>query len=221
MTTNQPIDSYDEIKGLLNKIRKIQQLAKANTYGLLREQTYQGETANDEDPKNPIGVDKAEIPPKYHPTDPNIQVNPESSEKYLSDEGNDIPQEQSGEGEDLAVINNVEVEIHSEDPEDLQLSDEEKGKISQLIDDFRVEVSEIAEFGKLNIYPDSAKLDGKIGDTGVVFTLSTGDDTGLYLSNSSLLKIDDDSLIIITKLRAFEAKFSAAINDLLVSRSTT
>ena len=51
------------------------------------------------------------------------------------------------------------------------------------------------------------------------FTLSTGDDTGLYLSNASLLKIDDKSLDIINKLKRFELKFSNSINDLLVNRS--
>lgn len=189
MTTNKTMDSYDEIKGMLNKVRKIQLLAKPNTYGLIKEQS-----------SNPtaLGVD----------TDSNVE-NP-----YIGTNT-------SSEDKDLSVINNVEVEIHSEDPEDLQISEEEKGKISQLIDDFRSEVSETVEFGKLNIYNDSAKLDGKINDVNLNFTFSTGNDTGLYLSNSSLLKIDDNSLGMINKLRVFESKFSGTINDLLVNRSTT
>jgi hypothetical protein len=205
MTANKPIDSYDEIKGMLTKVRNIQALSKANTSGLIKEQTYQGEVDDN--------------PQKFQSGDPNTQIGQQSTEKYFSDEDKDTSS--TNEGEDLMVINNVEVEIHSEDPEDLQLSDEEKGKISQLIDDFRAEVSEIAEFDKLHIYSDSAKLDGKIGDIGLNFTLSTGDDTGLYLSNPSMLKIDDNSLAIINKLRVFESKYSNIINDLLVTRSTT
>ena len=203
------MDSYDEIKGMLGKVRKIQLLAKINPYGLLKEQAYQGETEEPQDSRGPLTAPygygagtKKPIPRSVNnPT-------PENSEK-------------SAEGEDLMVINNVEVEIHSEDPEDLQLSDEEKNKISQLIDDFRAEVSEIAEFDKLHVYNDNAKLDGRISDIGLNFTLSTGNDTGLYISNASLLKIDDNSLNVINKLRGFEQKFSNSINDLLVNRSTT
>jgi len=121
---------------------------------------------------------------------------------------------------DYAVINDVEIVVHSEDPEDLELNDEEKGKISQLIDDFRTEVIETAEFDKMDIYEASAKLTGTIREFGISFTLSTGDDTGLYI-NTQMAKIDENSLDVIEKLKAYESKYSATINDLLVRRKTT
>jgi hypothetical protein len=124
----------------------------------------------------------------------------------------------SGENQDFTVINNLEVQIHSEDPEDLVLKDDEKDKISQLVDSFRTDVSETGDLNKLHIYPNSAKLDGKIDDAGLSFTLSTGDDNGVYLSNTSLLKIDDNSLAIINKLKVFEVKFSNLLDELLVNR---
>lgn len=145
------------------------------------------------------------------------ELNPEEGIETRPEEQ---PQGGEEEGSDFVVINDVEVVIHSEDPEDLELTDEEKGKISQLIDDFRVEVVETAEFDKLHVYETSAKLDGKIGEIGLQFTLSTGDDTGLYI-NGQMLKIDENSLEIIRKLGAYEIKFSSTINDLLVRRKTT
>jgi len=154
------------------------------------------------------GVIEEQAPP-LPATDPNTDIISEPS------------QGQSGEeGSDFAVINDVEVVIHSEDPEDLDLNDEEKGKISQLIDDFRVEVVETVEFDKLHVYETSAKLDGKIGEVGLAFTLSTGDDTGLYI-NGQMLKIDENSLNVIRKLGQYHLKFSSTINDLLVTRKTT
>ena len=212
MTTNKPMDSYDEIKGMLYRVRKIQMIAEANKYGLIQEQV-----APADDPYHGVKPIKANLPTSGVSREQERQYH---AAKYAKEH----PGEESNsteEGEDLMVINNVEVEIHSEDPEDLQLSDEEKNKISQLIDDFRAEVSEIAEFDKLHVYDDNAKLEGRIGDIGLNFTLSTGNDTGLYVSNTSLLKIDDNSLGIIVKLRGFEQKFSNSINDLLVNRSTT
>ena len=52
-------------------------------------------------------------------------------EQIDSDDNNHLSQNETSEDEDFAVINNVEIEIHSGDPEDMELSDEEKGKISQ------------------------------------------------------------------------------------------
>lgn len=188
MTTDKKTDSYDEIKGMLNKIRKIQSMPK---YGMIQEQLDN----EPQDLKKPIPRSVGTEPQKLNTVDP-------------SKAGNN----------DIAIINNVEVQINSDDPEDLVLQDDEKGQISQLIDDFKTEVSEVAEFDKLNLYPDSAKLDGRIGELGLNFTFSTGDDTGLYLTNTQMLKIDDNSLDTINKLRTFEGKFSNTINDLLANR---
>ena len=129
--------------------------------------------------------------------------------------------ESGEEQEDIAVINDVEVVIHSEDPEDLELKDDEKNNISQLIDEFRTEVSEIVEFDKLHIYEDNAKLEGKISDVNLGFTLSTGNDTGIYLSNTSMMKIDEDTMDMINKLKTFHPKFINTINNLLVHRKST
>lgn len=195
MTINKIPNDYDEIKGLLNKIRRIQESVKQNDYGIIREQNM---VKYDSDEPEVPTHDGQVPPPTAAPSE-----------------------EPSQEQEDIAVINDVEIQIHSEDPEDLELSEEEKKQISQLIDDFRTEVSEITEFDKFHIYNDSAKLDGKISDIDLSFTISTGDDTGLYISNPSMLKIDDAALNMINKLRGFAVKFSNTINELLATRSTT
>lgn len=203
MTTNKPVNEYDEIKGLLNKVRKIQAMSAMNKEEqLLGEQVTSRPVTGENDYLKNAGQ-----------LNGGPAVNPEA----VSDEASNNQTEK----EDIAVINDVEVEIHSEDPEDLALQDVEKQKISQLIDDFRKEVSEIAEFDKLHVYSDSASLDGKIGGIDLAFSLTTGEDTGLYISNPSMLKIDENSLSVINKLRAFEPKFVNTINDLLVNRRTT
>ncbi len=173
-------NEYDEIKGMLNKIRQIQLINKANEYGVLSEQEENSSQSDD------------------------IYGDSSQNEKH-----------------DVFVINDVDVQIHSEDSEDLALSDEEKQKISQLIDDFRKEVSEMTEFGRLDIYDENAKLDGKIIDINLIFSLTTGNDTGLYISNPSMLKIDDNSFDILNKLRAFESKYVNTLNDLLINRQAT
>lgn len=127
-------------------------------------------------------------------------------------------QQQGSETHDVAVINNVEVNINSEDSMDLEIKEDEKGKISQLIDDFRTEVSELADFGKLNLYSNGAKLDGQISEMNIGFTISAGDDNGVYLTNTQMLKLTDESLAIITKLKQFEVKFTGTMNEIILSR---
>jgi hypothetical protein len=204
MNTKKIANAYDDTKKMLNTIRKIQATVKPK-YGILEEQE---DSEEGEFPKNPKDS-RGELTAPYG---------------YGSGTKKPIPRSvgvnTSSENEDFAVINDVEVEIHSEDPQDLELSDEEKGKVSQLIDDFRKEVSETAEFDKLHIYETSAKLDGKISDVGITFMLSTGDDTGIYAS-ASMIKIDEQVLELFNKLMIFESKFSASINDLIVNRRST
>jgi sporulation protein YlmC with PRC-barrel domain len=194
MTQKQPINEYDLTKKMLNTIREIQASVDSNKFVLLREQV-----TNDKE----TVIRKGDgIPP---PPIDNDNMDYESGE----------------EQEDIAVINDVEVVIHSEDPEDLELKDDEKNNISQLIDEFRTEVSEIVEFDKLHIYEDNAKLEGKISDVNLGFTLSTGNDTGIYLSNTSMMKIDEDTMDMINKLKTFHPKFINTINNLLVHRKST
>jgi sporulation protein YlmC with PRC-barrel domain len=199
MATSKRIDDYDEIKGLLNKVRKIQAIGAANKDRQLIKEQIDSENGDE------------------------FQSLGKSVGSYMDQNKEAQPQQsQSGkEQKDMAVINNVDIETHSEDPEDLMLQDEEKKKLSQLIDDFRVEVSEIAELDTLHIYPNSAVLNGIISDIGLNFSFTTGDDTGLYIGGSTLIKVEDELLITINKLKTFQLKFSNTINDLLVNRSIT
>ena len=73
----------------------------------------------------------------------------------------------------------------------------------------------------MHIYEDNAKLEGKISDVNLGFTLSTGNDTGIYLSNTSMMKIDEDTMDMINKLKTFHPKFINTINNLLVHRKST
>jgi len=204
MNTKKPKNSYDDTKKMLNTIRKIQASTKPQ-YGII------GEQMTDEYPEPP---DPEQGHQDYLQKSDQLKSFDDDSVQDPTIKG--IPNEDS----DFAVINDVEVVIHSEDPEDLELNDEEKGQVSQLIDDFRTEVVETVEFDKMDVYETSAKLNGKIGSIGMMFTLSTGDDVGLYISGQ-MLKIDENSLNILEKLGAYELKFSSTINDLLVRRRTT
>jgi hypothetical protein len=123
-----------------------------------------------------------------------------------------------GEYGDVDVINNVDVNLHSEDSMDVKLSDEEKGNISQMIDDFRTQVSSTVEFDKIDIYSNGVKMTGKIENYNMTFVFSGGDGEGLYISNPSMLKIDDESLSIINKLKKFQENYISVVNVIIINR---
>lgn len=143
-------------------------------------------------------------------------IREQSYESPTIDTSQNLPQ--ASEKKDINVINNVEVVINSSDQQDLILKEDEKSKIAQLIDDFRSEVSELTDFGKLIIYNDSAKLDGRVNELNVSFVLSAGDDNGVFLSNTSMIKISDELLNFINKIKTYEEKFNSTINEMISLR---
>jgi len=223
--TNTPKNEYDETKIFLNKIRKImktspddirEQLRKNNK--VITEQLDSEDGDDFESMRNSVRSWMDEHP--YEKSDPLPATSNTQSPAPNPQSPAPNPQSSSTatEKNDIAVINNVEVVINSSDRDDLTLGDEEKGKISQLIDDFRSEVSEIAEFGKLNIYDDSAKLDGNIKEVNLGFTITAGDDNGVFLSNASMLQINDNSMAYIDKLKKFQPKFNDTMGTIIATR---
>ena len=71
---------------------------------------------------------------------------------------------------DVMVVNDVEIKMNSSDEADLTLQDSEKTAISQLIDNFKQQVSQIADFTPgITIAPDQIRLDGSLTDQDISF----------------------------------------------------
>ena len=206
-------NEYDQTKRFLNKIRKLNNLSVEQ----IKEQLEDKDPIDDGEEKIYKSVIKTTVPSdKSEDPDVDNESNWETPDTETQQNWEDS--ENNEEKSDFDVINNVEVVINSTDKADLQLKDEEKGKISQLIDDFRKDVYEIAEFGKLNIYDNSAKLDGNIGETNLNFTLSAGDDNGVYLHNMSMMKLNNETAEFIRKLQEFQPKFNDVLNEIIANR---
>jgi hypothetical protein len=121
-------------------------------------------------------------------------------------------------GVDYTVINDVEVKIHSSDKNDMIISDEEKQAISQLIDNFRQQVAELAEFEEgFNITTDEVRLDGTISDKDISFVYVVGSESGVYV-NSNMTKLDPETIQVMDKLEKFYHTFSDSANDFILNR---
>ena len=117
----------------------------------------------------------------------------------------------------LVLNDNVEIKVHSNDQEDLNISDEEKNSLNQLIQNFKTQVSELATFEEgFNIYTNSVRLDGSIGeDLGFVFI--AGEDRGIYI-NSDMLMLNDEISATIEKLNKFQHTFEDVVNEMMNNR---
>lgn len=136
--------------------------------------------------------------------------------KILSEEESPVT---SNLRDDIDVINDVDIKILSSDNMDMKLSDEHKNSISELIDSFRQQVSEIANLEPgLTMNMKQIRLDGSIPNVDVSFVLITGEESGLYV-NADMLKIEDETLMTIEKLLKFQLVFEDTLNPIIRERS--
>lgn len=142
-----------------------------------------------------------------------------ASHNVLKEEEN--PQAMQNQGTDYMVVNNVEVKMHSTDKADLQLSEDEKRSIGQLIDNFHQQVSDLAEFKEginINMADNEFRMDGSIADQDLSFVLIAGNqNTGVYV-NAEMLKLDDDVNLTLGKLIKFQHTFEDAGNQFINER---
>ena len=121
---------------------------------------------------------------------------------------------------DIIVINDVEVKLNSPDQADLVIQDSEKTSISQLIDNFKQQVSQIADFHPgITISPDQIRLDGTLTDQDISFVFIAGKDSGAYI-NADMLKLEQDVANELEKLAKFQETFETAMNPLIQERKT-
>lgn len=167
---------YDQIKGMLNTIRTLNESKNTN--------------------KNILKED----------IDSDVNPSLESSKEQY---------------DDVDVINDVEIKVLSTDKEDIELKDEERNVISQLIDNFRQQVSQLADLNPgLTITENQIRLDGTMTETEISFVFIIGEDNGLYF-NGDMLNIEQETLDMFDKLLKFKPTFISEMEPLLRTRTNS
>jgi hypothetical protein len=204
-------NSHDEIKKLLNASRTMlsgsKNIQEVNSikkqYGLLKEQ---GEdlTVDDKLTKlNPAKTVEDSLEDKY--------------ETYNDGEEKEESPEDKKQG--YRISGGIMV-LHGKDQTDLELTTDEKTAFQETMDEFVNEVSDMSEFNKLNLYSNNVEWSGKIIDKDVDFFMSIGEKNGVYI-NSQMIKVDDDLIETMNKLRAFYEKFKSKWALVISSRKKT
>lgn len=120
---------------------------------------------------------------------------------------------------DIIVVNDVEIKINTSNDNDLSLEQEDKDTISQMIDNFKQQVSQIVDFEPgVTINENQIRIDGSLTDLDISFVFIAGQENGLYI-NADMLKIEQETLETLDKLQKFEDVFKTAMEALIDKRN--
>jgi uncharacterized protein YutD len=107
--------------------------------------------------------------------------------------------------------------IHGPTKSDTDITSDDKLAFQDTIDEFNEEVSDLVDFNQLNVYPNDVEWSGKIVDKDLEFIYTVGESSGTYI-NGNMVKVDDETLETINKLKNFYEKFKSKWSKVLVSR---
>jgi hypothetical protein len=96
--------------------------------------------------------------------------------------------------------------LHGKDKTDLELTTDEKTSYQETMDEFVTDVSDLSDFGVLNVYSNEVQWSGKVIDFDLEFFFSIGENNGVYV-NGDMIKLDDKLTELVTKLTTFYEKF--------------
>jgi hypothetical protein len=90
----------------------------------------------------------------------------------------------------------------------------------ETMDDFVNEVSDLSDFGVLNLYTENVDWSGRVIDEDIEFYFSIGEKNGVYI-NGDMIQLDDELVELINKLTSFYDKFKSKWAKVLSQRKKT
>ncbi len=110
--------------------------------------------------------------------------------------------------------------LHGDSSKDVELTTDDKIAFQETMDEFVNEVSDLANFGQLNVYKNNVDWSGVVVDFDVEFYFTIGESNGIYLSGE-MTKIDENYLDMLSKLQTYYEKFKSKWAKILAGRKKT
>ena len=110
--------------------------------------------------------------------------------------------------------------IHGVSSKEVELTTEDKAAFQETMDEFVNEVSDLANFGQLNVYKNNVEWSGVVVDYDVEFYYTIGESNGIYISGE-MMKLDENLLDMVTKLQTYYEKFKSKWAKVLAARKKT
>lgn len=119
---------------------------------------------------------------------------------------------------DIIVINDVDVKLLSTDSMDMELSEEQKNSISNLVDSFKQQVTNLVDLKPgITINTNQIRLDGTVNNLDLKFTLVAGDEAGFYLISDMTL-VNQETIELLNKFTKFYQTYVDIMNKLIDER---
>lgn len=110
--------------------------------------------------------------------------------------------------------------IYGDNSTETALTTDDKLAFQETMDEFVNEVSDLVDFGQLNLYKNSVEWSGKIVDFDVEFFMTIGEQNGVYI-NGNQLKLDEKFMDTMSKLTSYYEKFKSKWAKVIASRKKT
>jgi hypothetical protein len=110
--------------------------------------------------------------------------------------------------------------LHGDNSQDVELTTDDKIAFQETMDEFVSEVSDLVNFGQLNVYKNNVDWSGLIVDFDTEFYFTIGESNGIYMSGD-MIKVDENFLGMVSKLQAYYEKFKSKWAKVLASRKKT
>ena len=114
------------------------------------------------------------------------------------------------------ILGNILV-LHGKTKADLELTTDEKNAFTSSLDEFRNEVAELVEFGKMNVFKENVEWNGKILELNLEFFYTINEPHGIYV-NGDMVKLDQEYIQMIGKLQSNYEKFKTKWSKIVASR---
>jgi hypothetical protein len=188
------MNQYDEIKRLLDNSRSM--LGKSKLEETRETLIKKGLIQEDVIPNDPTNIEK----------DIEVDVDNET-------------QPQKDKTQAYRVSGGV-LKMHGKDQKELELTTDEKVAFQETMDEFVDQVSDLSDFGVLNVYPNNVDWSGKVIDFDLEFYFTIGENSGVYI-NGDMIKLDAELIELINKLTKFYEQFKSKWAKVLASRKKT
>jgi hypothetical protein len=190
------MNKYEEIKSLLEASRSV--LKKNMNESQNREILKKYQILNERE----IEIDTIE----------KFKDDEEVSNKKDSDKIGKKAEKQKG----YKIQGNILI-LHGKDESELELTTDEKNAFVESVDEFRNEVAELVEFGKMNVYPDNVEWSGKIMELHLEFFYTINEVNGIYI-NGNMMKLNQEYLEMVGKLQQNYEKFKNKWSKIVATR---
>ena len=110
--------------------------------------------------------------------------------------------------------------LHGKKQSELEITTDEKVAFQETMNEFVSEVSDLAEFNQLNVYPNLVEWSGKLIEFDIDFIFSLGEQNGIYIKGE-MINTDDDFLEMIQKLKSYYEKFKSKWAKVMGNRKLT